>query len=373
MMILTIAWHDLRRTFRSRAAFFWLFVGPLLFTSFFGTLMKPQTPRGTTVTVVNHDEGDYLARALTEALARDKIAVRPAVAAPGLAAGFTVEVPAGAARELAAGRPVHLLLRTPDDEQTNAERRLRFRLEKALMMVYLQANPAEMRADASGEEIRARFDVARALRITTRKLDIERHAPTAGFQRTVPAYLVMFVFLNVLISGAGLAEERAAGQLKRLFLAPVTKAEIVLGKLLGRVTVGWIQMAYILVLGLLLFKIRWAAHGLVFFGFLTIFAVAIASAGMALGVLFRDPDKCRTAAIWSAILLSPLGGLWWPLEAVGSTMRTIGTLVPTGWAMEAVNGMLAFGAGAREVAPFAAAFVVLTVVSLLFVAKRLTP
>ena len=373
MTILVIAWHDLQRMFRVRAWYFWIFVGPLLVTSFFGVLMKPQGPRGTTVELVNHDEGDYVARALTEALLRDKITISPAATAPDEREGYTVEVPPGTARELAAGRPVHLTLRTPDDEETNAERRLRFKIEKSLWMVYLQANPADVRPDATGEQIRGRFDAARALGVSPRHLDIERHELTAGFQRAVPSYLVMFVFLNVLIAGAGLAEERASGQLKRLFLAPVTKTQIVLGKLLGRVAVGWIQMAYILLLGVFLFNIHWAAHAWVFFGFLTLFAISVAAMGMALGTLFRDPDKCRTAAVWSAILLSPLGGLWWPLEAVGSTMRTIGTLVPTGWAMEAVNGMLAFGTGAREVAPFAAALAGLAVVSLAFAAKRLTP
>jgi hypothetical protein len=41
--------------------------------------------------------------------------------------------------------------------------------------------------------------------------------------------------------------------------------------------------------------------------------------------------------------------------------------------MEAVNGMLAFGAGFREVAPFAAAFALLATAALVFVARRLTP
>ncbi len=371
MTALVIAGHDLRLIFRSKAAYFWLFVGPLLFTSFFGVLYKPRATGGTTVALVNHDEGDYVARALTEALARDQIAV--SAPTPGESRRFSVEVPAGASRDLAAGRPVHLTLHSADDEEGNAERRLRFKLEKSLWMIYLQANPADVRADATSEELQKRFDASRVLSVNRRKLDIEQGAPTAGFQRSVPSYLVMFVFLNVLISGAGLAEERASGQLKRLFLAPLTRTQIVLGKLLGRVALGWVQMGFILLLGVVLFKIRWAAHTGVLFAFLTLFAVAVASLGMAIGTLFRDPDKARTAAIWSAILLSPLGGLWWPLEAVGSTMRTIGTLVPTGWAMEAVNGMLAFGSGAREIAPFAAAFAGLAVVSLVFVAKRLTP
>jgi len=46
-------------------------------------------------------------------------------------------------------------------------------------------------------------------------------------------------------------------------------------------------------------------------------------------------------------------------------------MVPTGWAMEPVNAMLAFGAGAREVAPFAAAFAAMFVVTFVLASRRL--
>lgn len=371
MKILAIAMHDLRRVLRSRAAFFWIFVGPLLFTAFFGILMRPQPARVVTVDLVSRDDGDYVARALGRALAADDVVTR---VAPDVVQGrWAIEIPPKSASDLAAGRPVKLVLHSPSEEETFAERRMVFKAEKALLAVFLQANPSDVPAAESDDGIGRRLAASRAITVERADLGVVRREITGGFQRSIPAYLVMFVFMNLLISGATLAEERAGGRLRRLFLAPLTRTEIVLGKLLGRVAVGWIQIAYMLALGVFLFKIRWAAHTWVFLGFLSLFAVAAASAGLAMGTLFRDPDKCRTAAVWSVILLSPLGGLWWPLEVVGPTMRKIGYFVPTGWAMEAVNGMLAFGTGAREVAPFAAAFAAMSVALLVVVAKRLKP
>ena len=371
MKVLAIAWHDLRRIFRARSALFWIFVGPLLFTSFFGMLMRPAQTRSATVSLVNRDESDYVARALARALAADEVASSPAEeAAPGR---WGIEVPLGAAADLAAGRPVKLVVRSPGQEETNAERRLVFRTTKALLSVVLQANPADVPRDAPQEEIDRRLAAGRTIVVKQGQVAGARREISTGFQHSVPAYMVMFVFMNLLVLGSSLAEERASGQLRRLFLAPVSRTEIVLGKLLGRVVLGWIQIAYILLFGVLLFHIRWASHPLVFFAFLTIFAVAAAACGLALGTLFRDADKCRATAIWSVVLLSALGGLWWPLEVVGPTMRTIGSFVPTGWAMQAVNGMLAFGAGAREVAPYAAAFLALAAAALFVAGKRLRP
>jgi len=153
-------------------------------------------------------------------------------------------------------------------------------------------------------------------------------------------------------------------------VAPVSRREIILGKLLGRFAIGWIQIVYMLGFGLLV-GIRWADHSWVFFGFLSLFALASASLGILLGTLFTDPDKCATTAVWAAILLAPIGGLWWPLELVGPAMRRLAYFVPTGWAMEGVNALLAFGAGAWEVAPFALGFAALFAVSFSLAARRL--
>ena len=225
---------------------------------------------------------------------------------------LTVEVPAGAAAALAGGTPIALTLHAGADE-TNAERSIRFKLQKTLLSLYFQGGTAAPRPDAAGaaaEPLAGKGPLA----IVPAELGVKRPQTTAGFQRSVPAYLVMFVFLNLLVSGASLAEDRASGRLRRLWTAPVSKWQIVAGKLLGRFAIGWLQIGYMLLLGALVFRIRWAEHLWVFFGFLFVFALASAALGVFFGTLFKDPDKCASFAVWVAIILSPLGGLWWPLE-----------------------------------------------------------
>ncbi|MEK6630704.1 MAG: hypothetical protein AABY89_08215 [Acidobacteriota bacterium] len=56
---------------------------------------------------------------------------------------------------------------------------------------------------------------------------------------------------------------------------------------------------------------------------------------------------------------------------MGPVMREIAYLVPTGWAMDGVNAMLAFGTGAVDVAPFAAGFLALFATSLPLAARHL--
>jgi len=269
----------------------------------------------------------------------------------------TLVVPVGAAAAMAAGRKLDLALHA-GAEETRGEANLRFKIFKALVSSALGVKST---------------DPAGPLAIVKADVGVSAQPVTAGFQRSVPSYMVMFVFLNLLVSGAGIAEERKLGLLRRLGMAPIPRHAIVLGKLLSRFFIGWIQIAWMLTVGRLLFHIQWAQHGWVLFGFLSLFALACASLGIFFGTLFRDPDKCRGLAVWTAILLAPLGGLWWPIEIVGPTLKRVSHLVPTGWAMEPVNAMLAFDAGAREALPFRAAFLALFAVTCVLAWRRLDP
>ena len=361
--VVVIAWSDIARTLRERESLFWLFVGPLIFTVFFGLLFRPQQQRRPALALVNQDTDEAVVRGLTPLLETDGLNVRRTTnTQPDR---LTLVIPAGAAAAMREGRGVAYTLHA-SAEESDSERNTRFKIQKAATRLFFTIPLA-----SGGSGLQATPpSLDRPLVITEGDLGVRRREMTAGFQRSVPSYLVMFVFLNLLVSGAGIAEDRASGRLRRMAIAPVSRGDIVLGKLLGRFAIGWIQIAYMLGFGLIA-GIRWAEHGWVFFGFLSLFALASASLGILLGTLFKDPDKCATTAIWVAILLAPLGGLWWPLEIVGPVMRQVAYLVPTGWAMEGVNALLAFGAGAGDVWPFALGFAALFAISLPLAARRL--
>jgi len=357
--VAVIAWYDIRRVLRERESLFWLFVGPLIFTVFFGLLFRPGEPTRPRLSVVNHDATEDVALGIGPRLEQDGITVTRVT---GVERGrLTLEIPAGAAAALREGKGAAFTLHAGAEESAG-ERNTRFKIQKAITRLYFG-----MAREAGGA---AAAPAEGPLVVVEGDLGVSKRETTTGFQRSVPSYLVMFVFLNLLVSGAGIAEDRASGRLKRIAMAPVSRREIVLGKLLGRFAIGWIQIVYMLGFGLVV-GIRWADHSWVFFGFLSLFALASASLGILMGTLFKDPDKCASTAVWVAILLAPLGGLWWPLEIVGPFMRQVAYAVPTGWAMEGVNALLAFGANAWDVAPFALGFLALFAVTFPLAARRL--
>ncbi|MBI4161160.1 MAG: ABC transporter permease [Acidobacteria bacterium] len=365
-----IAVNEWKQLLREREAIFWIFIGPVLFVVFFGILMRPAPARPPEVAIWNQDETDEAAGGLEALLREDGVTVRR-VEEP-VSKGRTLVVPAGAGAALRAGDPVTLTLRT-GTEETAGERNLQFGIRKALTRLFLAGIPPGAGTGEGGSGPAGGGENEDLIRVVRHEIDVEHREMTAGFQRSVPAYMVMFVFMNLLIGGSTIAEDRASGRLRRIALAPVRSRDILLGKLLSRFAVGWIQIVYLLLIGTLVFRIQWAQRNWVFLLFMSLFALASASLGILLGTLVRDPDKAISIAIWSAVILSPLGGLWWPLEIVGPAMRKIAWFVPTGWGMEGVNAMLAFGAGPRELAPFLLCFTGLFLASIFLAARRLKP
>ena len=71
----------------------------------------------------------------------------------------------------------------------------------------------------------------------------------------------------------------------------------------------------------------------------------------------------------SALVMSALGGAWWPIEIVPSAIRWIAFVFPTGWAMDGMLKAMSLGQTVSSLAPNALMLLLYGVVSIV-VASR---
>jgi ABC-type Na+ efflux pump permease subunit len=89
---------------------------------------------------------------------------------------------------------------------------------------------------------------------------VRQRIPT-GFEQAIPGTMVMFTLLVMFTSGGiGLVIDRNHGLLRRLASTPMSRAAIVLGKWMGKVMLGLIQIAFAMATGSLLFGMEWGPH-----------------------------------------------------------------------------------------------------------------
>ena len=199
----------------------------------------------------------------------------------------------------------------------------------------------------------------------------ERKDIPSGFEQAVPGILVMFTLLVLLTSGGTmLVIERKQGLLRRLASAPVTRAEVVSGKLGGRMILASIQVSAALLVGTYLFKMNWGPDFAMILVILAAWAALCASAGLLLGSVANTQGQVSGLGVLAANGLAALGGCWWPIEITPAWMQTVQQLTPTGWTMDAMHKLISFQSGAASVLPQLALLLIATIAIAALAAKR---
>ncbi len=169
----------------------------------------------------------------------------------------------------------------------------------------------------------------------------------ARYQVLVPMYTVLFSFFLVLIVGWVFVGERQQGTLKRLRLAPISRAQILLGKLLPCYVISVVQGAGLLILGKAIFDMRWGPDH---WGILTqggaLLVVVMFTSMAAMGLAMLVAALARTeaqVALYGGVpvlVLAVVGGCVLPRSMMPEQTQWLTLLTPQGWALDAYRELL---------------------------------
>ena len=381
-----IALHNLRLIASDRGALFWLIVMPLVFTAAMGFTLRggggrAEGPTRYALTVANLDTGAAGKELLDEIAADDEIDLLP-LAPPD---SITVEE---RARELVRSGDRSSVLLIPEDYSErlaagtgttlefmrNPERMQPFVARQVVERLIARRNVEAMASDgvleayelvrgAPTQEVAGRLATRVGTRLVdgleTRMLTVrservgrpEAEVPEMGFTHSAPAMALMFVLLNGLMLSSILVAERRDRTLTRLMSAPIRRGEIITANLLWRFLIGLVQMGALILFGRLVFGVDWG-DTLVGLALVSAsYVAAVAGLSVLIGSLSRTSKQAESLSLLLALTMCALGGLWWPLEITPRSYQAIGHLIPTGWAMDAMNNMLSRGYALERVIP----------------------
>jgi hypothetical protein len=149
-------------------------------------------------------------------------------------------------------------------------------------LAVLQASDQPVTAEA----FKALASAPRPLTLTVTSAG-RRRDPPSGFSQAVPGTMVMFTMLILLTSGAILlVVERQAGLLRRLASTPITPGSIVLGKWISRMALGLVQLAFAMIVGRLVFGVDWGSS-------LPMVILVLAHVGRVHRLARAAPGECR--------------------------------------------------------------------------------
>ena len=172
----------------------------------------------------------------------------------------------------------------------------------------------------------------------------------SGFGQSVPGMGSMYVMFTVLGGTAVLLRERRQWTLQRLAVMPLTRAQILGGKILTYFTLGMIQYVVILAVGLAV-GLNFGNAPLGLLAIMVAFVLCTTALAMALAIFMQNEEQATGTARLLALTLAPLGGAWWPLQIVPAFMQTIAKLSPVAWAMQGFHEIIYYRGALASVLP----------------------
>jgi ABC-2 type transport system permease protein len=161
------------------------------------------------------------------------------------------------------------------------------------------------------------------------------------YQILVPSYTVLFAFFLVLSVGWLFVSERKHGTLARLRAAPLTRGQILLGKLLPCLLVSLAQGFFLLAAGYVLFGLTWGSRP----DLLAAVVVCTSVAAVGLSVLVASVARTETqVAVYGTLLVLVLGGVsgsLMPRDLMPENMKLASLVTPHAWALDAYSQLLA--------------------------------
>ncbi|MBN1826573.1 MAG: ABC transporter permease [Candidatus Eisenbacteria bacterium] len=357
--VFAVARTDWTITLRDRQALLWMFLMPVLFIFVFGNAFRGGGRGGKQPLPVLNEDDRFLGRVVAAELADSTWAPYAVARENSAFAALSnwIEIPAGFTDSVLSGErsTIRVARRGGGSPLRERGHLMNSTLAALRILSHLYEIPDSTLRSAPDTALAALYDslAARPPLVTLRSRPASGiHERPRGFLLSVPGNLIMFVLIVALTGGAAqIAVESAGGHLRRLGASPLSRFEVFLGKLLGKTLIAVTQIALLVIVSTFLFGMEWGRDPLGLALLLLLYAVVAASIGCFLGLYIRRPETAASIGVLVTLVMASLGGCWWPLEIVPDTMKAVGHIFPTAWAMDGLMKLVAYDGTTLTILP----------------------
>jgi ABC-2 type transport system permease protein len=168
----------------------------------------------------------------------------------------------------------------------------------------------------------------------------------------VPGIIGMILSITMLIiTSMAIVRERELGTLEQLIVTPVTRGEIMLGKIVPYAIVGYAQLTLVILLGRVVFGMPIVGSLLLVYLTTFLFIVANLGLGLFISTLVTSQSQAMQASYFFVLPNVLLSGFMFPREGMPALARDIGLAFPLTYYLQVLRGILLKGNGLWDVLP----------------------
>lgn len=162
----------------------------------------------------------------------------------------------------------------------------------------------------------------------------------------VPGLIGVLLTLTLLmITGIAVVREREHGTFEQLVVTPISKRDVILGKLLPFVIVAYLQMTSVLIVGKLLFDVPLRGSLALLYVLSGPFIVANLAVGLLVSTLVKTQIQAMQLSVFFLMPNILLSGFMFPREGMPQVAQWIGMALPLTYYLEILRGILLKGIG----------------------------
>jgi ABC-2 type transport system permease protein len=213
------------------------------------------------------------------------------------------------------------------------------------------------------------------LRAKAGPVDVQVHAhynPENITQyNVVPGLMgVVLTMTMVIITALAITRERERGTMENLLSTPVRPFEVMLGKILPYIAVGYIQVTLILVASHFVFRVPLLGSLPLLYAVSFLFIAANLAVGITFSTLAKNQLQAVQMAFFFFLPSILLSGFMFPFRGMPEWAQWVGSVLPNTHFLRIVRGILLKGNGLAEIAPHLWPLLAFLVVAMAIGVKR---
>ena len=177
----------------------------------------------------------------------------------------------------------------------------------------------------------------------------------------VPGLLAVIIAMTmVMITSIAIVRETERGTMETLLSTPARPIEVMIGKILPYVLVGYVQTGVFLIMALWLFKVPFEGSGPSFWFALNLYIIANLALGFLFSTIARNQMQAMQMSFFYMLPSILISGFMFPFAGMPGWAQAIGSAIPTTHFMRVVRKIMLKGADFAEIVPDLAALTAIT-------------
>ncbi len=181
---------------------------------------------------------------------------------------------------------------------------------------------------------------------------------------------VVLTMTMVVITALAITRERERGTMENLLATPVRPFEVMVGKILPYIAVGYIQVTLILVAAHFLFHVPMVGSLALLYAVALLFIAANLAVGITFSTLAQNQLQAVQMAFFFFLPSILLSGFMFPFRGMPDWAQAIGSCLPNTHFLRIIRGILLKGNGLAEIMPEIWPLLVFLVVAMTIGVKR---